>query len=139
MINTSRFDYVFSYWILVWFLLYYYRIVHSNPKWLLIVALVQNLIGLFFLIKHKYTIKFILTFIFINTIIKVVPLILIMNTKVNTIDIIYYLVVFFFYLLYMYYNQQNGIDYIISIDSIKNKEYSTPLMGLFNRILNKNT
>jgi hypothetical protein len=62
-----------------------------------------------------------------------------MNTKVNTIDIIYYLVVFFFYLLYMYYNQQNGIDYIISIDSIKNKEYSTPLMGLFNRILNKNT
>jgi hypothetical protein len=138
MVDYSRFDYTFSYWILVWFLLYYYRKVPYNPKWLLVLGIISNILAIISFIKNKYSLKFILVFIIDNILIKVVPLILIMNTKINTIDIMYYLAVFFFYLLYMYFNQQNGIDYIFPTESIKKKEYSPPMVSRILKILNKN-
>ena len=139
MVDYSRFDYTFSYWILLWFLLYYYRIVPSNPKWLLVLGIIHNILAIISFINNKYSFSFILVFIIINIIIKVVPLILIFGSKVNTTDFVYYLVIFLFYFLYMYLNKQNALGYIFPEESVvKKKEYSPPMVSILLKILNKN-
>ena len=45
---SNRFDFVFSYWIFAWYILYICNIVKYNPKWALTIGLVEN-IGILFL------------------------------------------------------------------------------------------
>ena len=120
----------FSYWIFLWFLLYYYGIVHSNPKWLLIAALVQNSIAILMFIKYKYNLNFILVFSLITVLVKVIPLVLIKDTKVHTTDILYYLIVFGAYCLWMYLNNENAMDYVFPFELIKNKKFIPPILSI---------
>lgn len=119
----------FSYWIFSWFLLYYYGIVHSNPKWLLIAALVQNIIAILMFIKYKYTLKFIVIFSLITVLVKLIPLVLIKNTKVHNTDVIYYFIVFGAYCLWMYLNNKNAMVYVFPFELIKNKKFLPPILS----------
>ena len=40
--DKFRLDYVFSYWIFAWFILYYYKIVKSLPLFILLIAIIEN-------------------------------------------------------------------------------------------------
>ena len=42
--SSDRFDFIFSYWIFIWYILYELKIVSYNPKGALVFALVENLI-----------------------------------------------------------------------------------------------
>lgn len=118
----------FSYWIFIWFLLYYFRIVHSNPKWWLVLAFIQNIIVIFLLIRYKYSLKFILIFGLIAVLVKVIPFMLIKDTKVHNTDFVWYFIIFGMYCLGMYLNNKNTMNYIFPFDSIKNKKFFPPIL-----------
>ena len=118
----------FSYWIFTWFLLYYFGVVTTNPKWLLVLAFIQNIIVIFLFIRYKYTLKFILIFSLIAVLVKVIPFMLIKGTKVDNTAFIWYFIIFGMYCLGMYLNNKNTINYIFPFDSIKNKKFFPPIL-----------
>jgi hypothetical protein len=96
-------DFIFSYWIFGWFILYFTRIISINPKLWLIVAFWENIISVFVLFFKSKMYVFIRFFI-VNLLIKVLPLYLIRNTKIHKTDIVYSVLIFVIYLLWLYIN-----------------------------------
>jgi hypothetical protein len=131
----ARFDFVLSYWIFAWFLLYYYKYVTYNPLLLLIVAGIENVVLLSLMIYYKNPLFTILLFIIINTFIKIIPIYLLRNTKVTLCDIKSYVVVFLIYLIWMYLNKKDPIEFQNkTLDSIKNKRFDAPITHIVNTI-----
>ena len=108
-IKIIRSDFIFSYWIFAWFLLYYFNIVKYSPKFVIILGLIENFFLLMFLLIYKSSLYKITKFIVINTIIKVIPLYLVWNDKIINRDIYATIILFLIYLLWLYLN--GGIEY----------------------------
>jgi hypothetical protein len=131
----ARFDFVFSYWIFAWFLLYYYKYVTYNPLLLLIVAGIENVVLLSLMIYYKNPLFTILLFIIINTFIKIIPIYLLRNTNITRCDIKSYIIVFLIYLLWMYLNKKDPIDFQNkTFKTIKNKRFDGPLTQIIYKI-----
>ena len=128
---SKRIDFVFSYWIFAWFILYQLNIIKYNPKIFLILASVENILLLLMMIYYKNEIKYILTFIFINIFIKVIPLIILWNTSNDIHDFYAGIIVFLMYFGWLYLNK---IDLKVQIsqsdtwNSIKHNKTFSPLM-----------
>jgi hypothetical protein len=123
MQTIIRPDYVFSYWIFVWFILYFMRIVSINPKLWLIFGLIIEVISIFFMLHYKF--YYIIRFIIINIFIKTIPVYLVWNTKIHGIDIFYSGLLFVIYLLWLYINNQSlyTIYDMIYKSHVKNPKY----------------
>ena len=96
-----RKDLLFSYWIFVWFLLFYFNYVSYNPKIFIIISLIYTCIdwGLQFIYLHPFMNLF---WYFLRTlIIKIIPLYLVWNMGVNLLDIVFGLILLLFYLAYI--------------------------------------
>lgn len=133
-----RFDFVFSYWIFAWFLLYYYKYVTYNPFLLLILAGIENLVLLSLMIYYKNSLFTILLFIIVNIFIKIIPIYLLRNTKVTRCDIISYIIVFLIYILWMYVNKKDPIEFQnATFKSIKNNSFDAPITHIVNAITKK--
>jgi hypothetical protein len=136
-----RFDYLFSYWIFVWYLLYFFRITKYNPKFILICGIIENIILLFFMIYYKTKTIVILLFIFGMFIIKIIPTYIIWNTNIKGKDILFTFTLFFIYLIWLYIN--NKSLYYLYNDTkqvVLNKKYfpSTELLlKIYNYLKNK--
>ena len=102
MQKIIRPDFIFSYWIFVWSILYFTHMVTVSPKLWLIVALFENIISIFFMFKSN--IYYIFRFIFINLFIKVVPLYLLWNEPIRNVDIVYSGIVFIVYNIWLFIN-----------------------------------
>ena len=87
--DNYRLDYVFSYWIFLWFILYYFKIVKYSPLFLLLIALVENvfifiyLILIFIIENSYYNFLKLFAFIIINFFIKILPLYYIIKIENN--------------------------------------------------------
>lgn len=81
---TPRFDFVFSWWLFAWWVLYYFGVVPFNPKLFLILGIIENAFGIFILPPEKIPL-----YMFINTFIKVLPLVLVWNTVTRTQDVVF--------------------------------------------------
>lgn len=101
----ERPDFIFSYWIFTWYILYEFRMVSYNPKGALLIGLVENLILLGIMIYYSYV--YILEFCIINLFIKILPLWRLSNTSYYVKDIYATLVLFFIYLIWVYFHQRN--------------------------------
>ena len=125
--NNYRLDYVFSYWIFAWFVLYYFKIVSHSPLFILLIASVENVILFIihiinFIIDNSYYNFFkLIGFIIINFFIKVLPLyyIIKIENNVKTIEelfklikkdnIIISLYLFIFYIIWLFINNAISI------------------------------
>ena len=76
-----RFDFVFSYWIFFWFLLFASGWTKYNPFVALSIALAENILGIPFLLYFKFPLLDIGLFAVVNFFIKVVPLIWLLHHK----------------------------------------------------------
>ncbi len=85
-IKTNR---LLSYWIFIYFLLYYFGIVPYNPKLLLIISIIYIIIFVIIVFLYSKKIKYFLLFITLNLLVKVIPLILIWNDKFTINDFIF--------------------------------------------------
>jgi len=136
MSKVVRFDYIFSYWIFVWWVLYKIKVIKYNPKILLIIGIIVNLFHLLIKIKNENYCS-IPSFLFINFIIKIIPLISVLDIEIINIkeDFLFGLALLIFYLFWLYVNDKM---YILKMKFLtdKNSEIKPPSEYYFEKIFN---
>jgi len=130
----GRFDYIFSYWIFAWYVLYEIKIVDYNPKFALTIGIIENIIILCFMFYYNNSVIYIFLFCFINFFIKIIPLWRLRNITYDQYDIIVSICLFIIYLSWLLFNRVN-ISVMIqnSINSIKNNKPNTPFIYYINK------
>jgi len=136
-----RFDYLFSYWIYAWFLIYYFIDTSSgskistfikrrlNPKFALYVALTENLVTLPIMIYFGVGISILLKYIAMIFIVKVLPILLIWKNPVKWPQDIYtFFIIFGIYNIYLQCNDESLVEiYKRTIMAfVKNDEMALP-------------
>jgi len=101
-----RFDYIFSYWIFVWYILYYFNFIPYSPKLALILALIEN-IGLLIGMLYYSSLNMIFLFCFINFFIKIIPLWTLRKEKIYKKDIYPLITIFIIYNIWLIINNTN--------------------------------
>ena len=99
---TPRFDFVASYWLFAWWVLYYSGIVPFNPKFFLLLATIENVFGFIFILPLEN----VPSALFINIFLKVVPLILVWNTVTTKRDIVFGLFLGLVYIAWLRVNRE---------------------------------
>ena len=130
------FDYLFSYWIFVWYLLYFFRITKYNPKFVLICGIIENIILLFFMIYYKTNLNVIIFFIFGMFIIKIIPTYTIWNTIIKWRDILFTFILFFIYIIWLYINNKSLYYVFNEIKQVVFNKKKFPLTELLLKIYN---
>jgi len=131
----KRFDLVFSYWIFFWFLLYIFKFVTYNPKFMLILGLIENLILFIFMVYYGSNYKTLVYFIIINLFIKLLPYYSIRKTTIQYRDIYASLVLFLIYCVWLYINGIEVIKYENKIfQSLIHNKNQTPGLFLLNKM-----
>ena len=99
-------DLILSYWFLVWYLLYILNIVSYNPKFALILGLINNL---FYLIKKLIynPLKDVFVFSIIIILIKIIPIYTIYKYPITKKEIIITFCLIIMYLLWIYLNNKS--------------------------------
>ena len=131
-----RFDYLFSYWVLFWYLLYFFKFEKKyNPKFPLIIALIENLIILFFMFYYKSKIYTIIYFIIVVFFMKVIPIYTVWNINIKMKDIYMTIFLFFIYLCWIHINNITLKNiYDETYDVIRGKKLF-PIMSIINNII----
>ena len=75
-----RFDFLFSYWIFIWYLLYEVGVITFNPKIAFVLGILENIVLFIAMIYVNQSWIHLVTFCLINTIIKGIPLWTLWNT-----------------------------------------------------------
>ena len=131
-----RFDFVFSYWIFIWFLLYYFQIVSYNPKVGLAIALFTNVLMLSMMISYKNSLHYILLFSLIQLCIKIIPLWSVRNTTINKMDIFATIILFIMYNIWLAVNNENMVHLSeIGYEAVKDNKINTPIIYWIDKLL----
>jgi len=109
---NTRVDLLPSYWIFVWFILYIYKVVPYSPKLSFVLALLFEFViavAMFFNSVSKYYIG---TFVFIQIIMKVIPLYILRNETIDFLPQLFYtgILLSIFY-VWLSLNTQDGITH----------------------------
>lgn len=128
------FDKKISYWIFIWFLIYYFNFTSYNPFSLLVLAFIFNLCNMFYMHAKKMYDK-LFVYSIVNICIKFIPILLLIYENRAYLDVksLNFTIIFVIvYLLYMrltktslkkaYYNNENN---------------NTPLTNLLEKYMQK--
>ena len=107
----ERIDFIFSYWIFAWYLLYYFRIVTYNPKFAIIIGIIENVCILLLMFYYKTNAKLIILFIIMLFLLKIIPIYTIRNEKINNKDIILTIILFIIYLCWRVINHKSIVNF----------------------------
>ena len=80
-------DLLFSYWIFVWYIFYMFKFKLANPKFALIIALLEGIGTFTAMLIFNTNIQIIIMFLIVTSIIKIIPVYTLLNTKVTKYDI----------------------------------------------------
>jgi len=133
-----RFDFVFSYWIFAWFLLYKMHLVSFNPFFALVFGLINNLLFLCFAIFYNYNHFDIFAFFVIMICIKVIPLCCFSKSEMVLKSKDYFFTLFLF-LLYLFWLKINAKKISSSMFKMfknpkKGKSIDTPMINVLKTI-----
>ena len=135
MNDNYRFDYVFSYWIFAWFILYYLKLTTYSPLFILLVGVVDNTF-LFFSVINKKEIALRIEFLIINFFIKILPIIIIIksnNNKIKISDILATIILLLLYIIWLIINRKIIIENNQLIIKIQR---TTPFYNLVRKLMN---
>ena len=128
-------DFIFSNWMFVWFILYWFKITQYNPKAVFILGIIENIITVFLAIYYKTRAIYIFYFLGVIVFLKAFLLYLIWNTCFSMKDYIATILVTLVYLTWLHLNNTNVVDlYRKVITSVINEKNETPILGLIHRI-----
>jgi hypothetical protein len=131
-----RIDFIFSYWIFLWYLLYIFKIISYNPKFAILCGFIENIIILSLMFYYGTKKKLILLFFIMFTLLKIIPLYSIWNTKITEIDIIATIVLFIIYLVWIFYNKKTISDFKNqTLDLVLHNKNTLPGMTILNKII----
>ena len=106
-----RIDYIFSYWIIFWYILYICNFIMYSPKFAIILGLIENLCILLLMFYYNTKSRLIFLFFIMMCLIKIIPLYTIWDRKITLNDIYFTGFVFIIYLLWMFINKKNTTDF----------------------------
>jgi hypothetical protein len=144
--GNIRADFLFSYWVLAWFVLYYildkttkygyYIFKYLSPIIGLWISFIYGIIELCYIIYANHDPLLISKYILMMLLVKLLPIYLIRNQDVNYMrDTTAVAVVFIVYNIYIIYNGTNVIDIYRKTESaISSGESKTPLFRLLDYI-----
>ena len=113
MINYISVDYLFSYWIFAWFILFILCRkstsvkTYFNPRFAILIALFENIILFVYLLFYNATILVLLKYIVVIILFKIIPLFLLRKEKVRWFNEISIAVIIF--IIYYIYIESNNI------------------------------
>ena len=104
---------IFSYWIFVWFILFYIGLTKYNPLFILIIGYIFTLFEFIYLIIKKSSRYNLIKFMIINIIIKFIPILLIIKfpLRFDLKDIYISIYLIFFYIITMSIMNKNPYEY----------------------------
>jgi hypothetical protein len=133
-----RFDLLFSYWIFIWFLLYYLNFIKQSPKLVIILGIIENIfLFLFMFFIQKSPTNELVIIITINLILKGIPLYLVKNDNIHwKKDIISIIKVFSVFLVWtVIFNHRNPLE--LFDKNAKVSPDKTPMTALILDIIKK--
>jgi len=80
-------DLLFSYWIFVWYIFYMFKFKLANPKFALIIALLEGIGTFTAMLIFNTNIQVIMMFLIVTSIIKIIPVYTLLNTTITKRDI----------------------------------------------------
>lgn len=110
---SSRPDFIFSYWIIIWYFLYIAKITMYNPKFVFILALCFSVVQISIMFQYKKSAKYIAAFVIANILIKVIPLFTIWKTKTHINDVYFFFGLVVIYICWLKINDINLRDHFI--------------------------
>lgn len=133
-----RLDFIFSYWILIWYLAYVIQFTNISPKFALMFGVAEN-IAMFSYIAYVGTpISILMRFGFANLIIKIIPLYLLRGEPIRRVDVIMTLLIFGLYNAWLYVNGETFSRVVAQItDSLVHNKNETPFMKLLDHVERK--
>ena len=104
---------IFSYWIFIWFILFYVGLTKYNPLFLLLVGYIFTLFEFIYLIINKTSKYNLIKFFIINILIKFIPILLIIQfpLRFNLDDIYVSIYLIITYLIIMSIMNKNPYEY----------------------------
>jgi hypothetical protein len=139
-IEIEKFYYIFTYWIFIWYLFYISKLVNINPKFALIMAIIENICILFLMFYYKTNLNLVFLYIIMMIILKIIPLYSIWNTKIGNKDIIWTFILFIIYLIFRFVNNKTIDDLIQQHkDLIIYNKNVLPGINLFKSTFEKST
>ena len=128
-------DFIFSYWIFVWYILYIFGILPYNPKLAILLAISINIIMFVLMIYYKTRILYIFNFILINFFIKILPYYTLIREKIYIQDLKPLAIIFIVYSVWLYMNDLYVLKYQETIfKAVVYNKNNTPLMNLLTKI-----
>ena len=123
-----RIDYLFSYWIFIWSVLYILKLVSFNPKFALTIALLENVIKICTMIYYKIPWDKIVFFCIAIFFVKVLPLWSLRNYPYTKSQFMYTIVAFVMYSVYLHVNGKSVYSlFKQSYDDVKHNKFVGPL------------
>ena len=101
------FDQLFSTWIFIWFVFYYFKLVPYSPKFWLFFITVYAIASIFYMIHLKLIPTYILMITVLAIISKILPIYLVKNDKMIIKDILFGFLLGIIYLLWLYYTNED--------------------------------
>jgi len=126
---------VFSYWILVWFILYYFKLTQFSPKFAITVGILENIVLFIFMVIWGTSLRTKIWFVIINTLIKILPFYYLRNEPYNLKDIYFTFGLFLLFVIWLHINKENLIGNAkLMYDSFIYGKDNTPFMSLLHKI-----
>jgi len=129
-----RFDFIFTYWIVGWYILYVAGLVSYNPLGILLLNLLAHVMMLMVMLyySYSYTLLFVVQIVLLN----VLPLWYIWKNPYAEKDLYASIVVTLMYLIWTWIHQMNVISLYQGIfQNVANNQVLEPGMKLFYRFL----
>jgi hypothetical protein len=123
------YDLLFSYWLVLWFVLYYFHIISYSPKLMFILAMIYISIIIIIMIYRRLSTIKIFIFFMLAIIFKVIPFYLIRNDSIKFKDIVFGFLLFLIYFLWVWYRK--GKNKFIQIYTVDVFQFKTPIMNIF--------
>jgi hypothetical protein len=133
MLQNIRPDYLFSYWVFFWYILYIVGLVHQNPKLAIILALLENVFMLVSMAYLRIKPKNIFYFFLIVVLIKVIPLWTLRNTQIQSKDLYITLGLVLMYIGWIIWDEKTN-ELVLSYKQILNNSIQTPGMLLLDKL-----
>ena len=132
-----RLDFIFSYWIFFWYILYIFGLfARYNPKFAIIAGLFENIIIVLLMVFYQTSIKLIILFAIMSVILKIIPLYTLWNEKIKSGDIGFTFLLFFAYLFWTSINNLKIGDFLKrSKGLILHNKNTLPGMQFLDRII----
>ena len=128
---------VFSYWIVLWFILYYFKLTSFSPKFAITAGILENIVLFILMIIWGTSLRTIIWFVIINIVIKIMPFYYLRNEPYNLKDIYFTFGLFLLFILWLYINKQSLIGNAKLIyESLIYGNDNTPFMSLLRKIKN---